>query len=207
MADVASSDRREGGLAPAHPSNEQVSVPGSAQASLEHTDRGVADAIARLDELRIEELCLQWRNLLGGTAPRHLPRWLMARLLAHRVQVQVQGDLAPSIPRLLKEHDRRKGPDDSKPFQSRPAALREGGTLRPGSILTREWQGTLEQVMVLDRGFAWQGRTYASLSAIAKAMTGTSWNGHRFFGLARHAPSPAKRAARSSRRPTSEDGR
>ena len=98
MADVASSDRQEGGLVPALPSHEQVSVPGSAQASLDHADRRSAHAIARLDELRLEELCLHWRNQLGGTPPRHLPRWLMARLLAYRLQAQVHGDLAPSIP-------------------------------------------------------------------------------------------------------------
>jgi hypothetical protein len=62
----------------------------------------------------------------------------------------------------------------------------------------REWQGRLEQVMVLEEGFAWQGRSYPSLSAVAKAITGTSWNGHRFFGLAQKKPASAKRARRSS---------
>jgi hypothetical protein len=165
----------------------------------------VGQAIAGLDELKIEELCLHWRNQLGGTAPRHLPRWLLARLLAHRLQVQVHGDLPPAIRRLLKEHDRKKDSDGPKPFQPRSAALQDGGTLRPGSILQREWQGRLEQVTVLDCGFAWQGRPYASLSALAKAVTGTSWNGHRFFGLARHAP--PKRTARSAGQRSSKEGR
>jgi len=52
-----------------------------------------------------------------------------------------------------------------------------------GALLTREWNGNLERVMVLERGFAWNGETYGSLSQVANAMTGTSWNGHRFFGL------------------------
>jgi hypothetical protein len=47
----------------------------------------------------------------------------------------------------------------------------------------REWNGKLERVMVLEEGFAWNGRTFSSLSQIAKAITGTNWNGHRFFGL------------------------
>ena len=83
-------------------------------------------------------------------------------------------------------------------FQTRSAALRQGGALRPGAILMREWQGRLEQVMVLEEGFAWQGRSFASLSAVAKAITGTSWNGHRFFGLAQKAHPSAERSRRSS---------
>ena len=50
-------------------------------------------------------------------------------------------------------------------------------------MLVREWEGKLERVMVLEKGFAWKGETYRSLSQIANAMTGTTWNGHRFFGL------------------------
>ena len=50
-------------------------------------------------------------------------------------------------------------------------------------MLAREWRGRFERVTVLNDGFAWNGVTYGSLSMIAKAITGTSWNGHRFFGL------------------------
>ena len=51
------------------------------------------------------------------------------------------------------------------------------------TLLAREWNGRLERVMILEKGVAWNGKTYGSLSQVAKAMTGTSWNGHRFFGL------------------------
>ena len=54
---------------------------------------------------------------------------------------------------------------------------------RPGTLLVREWEGRLQRVMVLDQGFAWNGTTYDSLSKVAKAITGTNWNGPRFFGL------------------------
>jgi hypothetical protein len=57
--------------------------------------------------------------------------------------------------------------------------------LKPGALLIREWQGRLERVTVVDDGFAWNGTTYASLSAAAFAITGTKWNGHRFFGVRR----------------------
>jgi Protein of unknown function (DUF2924) len=54
---------------------------------------------------------------------------------------------------------------------------------RSGTILVREWQGTSHQVTVVNDGFLWSGRTYRSLSGIARAITGTNWNGPRFFGL------------------------
>ena len=53
------------------------------------------------------------------------------------------------------------------------------------TILVREWDGKSQRVMVLDRGFAWNGTTYRSLTQIAFAMTGTRWSGPRFFGLPR----------------------
>jgi hypothetical protein len=55
--------------------------------------------------------------------------------------------------------------------------------LKVGALLVRELKGQLERVMILEEGFAWNGQTFDSLSQIAKAMTGTNWNGHRFFGL------------------------
>ena len=55
--------------------------------------------------------------------------------------------------------------------------------MKAGALLVREWNGKLERVMILEEGFAWNGQTFGSLSQIAKAMTGTNWNGHRFFGL------------------------
>ena len=55
--------------------------------------------------------------------------------------------------------------------------------MKPGTLLVREWQGALQRVMALDQGFAWNGATYASLSEVARAITGTNWNGPRFFGL------------------------
>jgi len=67
---------------------------------------------------------------------------------------------------------------------------REGVRLKAGALLVREWQGKLERVMVLDEGFAWNGKTYGSLSQIAKAMTGTSWN----FGLRQGAAKGQKLA-------------
>ena len=63
--------------------------------------------------------------------------------------------------------------------------------LKPGTILTREWNGHPHRVMVVDAGFAWMGKTYDNLSKVAFAITGTKWNGPRFFGL-RDKPSEAR---------------
>ena len=65
--------------------------------------------------------------------------------------------------------------------------------------MVREWKGKLERVTILEKGFAWNGKSYASLSQIAKAMTGTSWNGHRFFGLRTAKSDLATLAARRGR--------
>jgi Protein of unknown function (DUF2924) len=64
--------------------------------------------------------------------------------------------------------------------------------LRPGTLLTREWDGHLQRVMVLPDGFTWNGKTYRSLSKVAFAITGSRWNGPRFFGLRDRSPSEAR---------------
>jgi hypothetical protein len=71
----------------------------------------------------------------------------------------------------------------ARPFNNRKPTTRDGIGLNLGALLVREWKGKLERVMVLDKGFAWNGKTFGSLSQVAKAITGASWNGHRFFGL------------------------
>ncbi len=115
-----------------------------------------------------------------GDAPAHLPRWLLMRVLAYRLQSDAFGGLDRSIRRIL-----RSGKEDGvgAPFDRRAPQTREGVGLKAGALLVREWKGQLERVMILEEGFAWKGQTFGSLSQIAKAMTGTNWNGHRFFGL------------------------
>src|ERR1700722_5638243 len=122
----------------------------------------------------------QWRGHLGGQAPAHIPRWLLMRVLAYRLQSDAFGDLDNSIRRIL-----RSGKEDGvgAPFDRRAPQTREGLGLKAGALLVREWKGRLERVMILEEGFAWNGQTFGSLSQIAKAITGTTWNGHRFFGL------------------------
>ena len=136
--------------------------------------------VANLGGLDLNGLRRQWRAHLGGEAPAHLPHWLLMRVLAYRLQADVFGDHDKSIRRIL-----RSGKEDSvgAPFDRREPQTREGVGLKAGALLVREWKGQLERVMILEQGFAWNGQTFGSLSQIAKAMTGTNWNGHRFFGL------------------------
>lgn len=139
-------------------------------------------AVASLSGLNADQLRLQWRNRLGGIAPAHLPGWLLARVLGYRIQAAALGDLDRAILRRL--HDMKGEALESggaHPF-ARPMT-RQGVGLKSGALLVREWNGRVERVMVLDEGYAWNGGVYRSLSQVAKAITGTHWNGHRFFGL------------------------
>ncbi len=141
----------------------------------------VAVLVADLPDLDPAQLCLRWRNHLGGAAPAHLPRWLMARVLAYRLQAGADGDLDRATLRKLRPS--ASGHAMGEPFTSREPTTRDGAGVKPGGLLVREWKGRMQHVMVLDVGFAWNGGAYTSLSQVAKAITGTNWNGHRFFGL------------------------
>ena len=134
--------------------------------------------IARLRDLDVQGLQSIWESRYGGKAAAHLPRHLLFRLLAYRLQAEHLGDLDVDSKRLL---DRSDSPEDA----SRRAAdaVRATKSLRPGTVLGREWNGEMHRVAVLAEGFAWNGVTYPSLSKVAFAITGTRWNGPRFFGL------------------------
>src|SRR5215470_5847705 len=138
-------------------------------------DRKALDLeIARLRELDVGALRARWQTVLGRRPPPHLPRHLLFRILAYRLQADHLGDLDPESQRLL---DRPESPEK--------AGQRAASQTRPpiGTVLGREWNGQMQRVTVLEKGFAWKGKTYPSLSKIAFAITGTRWNGPRFFGL------------------------
>src|SRR6516162_4487008 len=140
----------------------------------------ILSIVADLEGHDLNGLRRQWRARLGGEPPAHLSRWLLIRVLAYRLQSDAFGGLDKSIQRILRS---AKSGDAAAPFDRRAPQTRDGVGLKPGALLVREWKGKLERVMILEEGFAWNGQTFGSLSQIAKAMTGTNWNGHRFFGL------------------------
>ena len=143
--------------------------------------------IARLRSLDAKVLRARWRTSFGQEAPTHVARHLLFAMLAYRLQAEAMGDLDAATVRFLKQVDLAPCKRAAVPLTQ--AFARRTRNLSPGTVLTREWGGQHHRVMVLDSGFAWEGRTYGSLSEIAKAITGTKWNGPRFFGLRdkRHA--------------------
>jgi hypothetical protein len=143
-------------------------------------DASVFSIVADLEGHDLNGLRRQWRARLGGEPPLHLERWLLMRVLAYRLQAGACGGLDKSIQRMLAS---KKKNGANAPFDQRAPQTRDGVGLKAGAMLVREWKGQLERVMILEEGFAWNGQTFKSLSQIARAMTGTNWNGHRFFGL------------------------
>jgi DUF2924 family protein len=143
-------------------------------------DRNIlAVEIARLRDLDVVALRNRWHTLFGRQARLHLPRHLLFRVLVYRLQADQLGDLDNESRRLL---DSSGSPEKAG---QRAADLQRRRTteLKPGTVLGREWKGHMHRVAVLADGFAWNGKTYPSLSNIAFAITGTRWNGPRFFGL------------------------
>jgi hypothetical protein len=137
--------------------------------------------IARLRDLGLQGLRARWRTSAGHDAPPHLARHFLFAMLAYRLQAETMGDLDAATVRFLKHVDLAPSKQAAVPLTQ--AFERRTRKLSPGTVLTRAWSGSHHRVTVLDRGFVWEGRTYRSLSEIAKAITGTKWNGPRFFGL------------------------
>jgi hypothetical protein len=125
-------------------------------------------ALAALDLAGLRE---EWRRRYGEP-PKMRSTELLSRLLAWRIQSDAFGGLDAATIRLL------------QPGRLISPAL----SLSPGTRLSREWQGLRHDVEVLEEGFLHQGTTYRSLSETARAITGTRWNGHRFFGLRPRSP-------------------
>ncbi len=140
-----------------------------------------------MEALDLAQLRVQFRNHTGRIAPSRLSRVLLLKVLAYRLQAARHGDLRSDTRRLL-DRLATSGAAVSEAGVKATAPPSVGmGRPKPGTVLVREWQGRMEPVTVLAEGFAWNGTRYASLSAVASAMTGTKWNGRRFFGLDRQA--------------------
>ena len=127
------------------------------------------------------ELKAQWRDLFD-TEPPPFNRRYLERRLAYRIQELAYGALKPETIRRLEQLG-----EDLDGGDKRKRSLRLDRD-RPiiGTRLLRDWQGVEQIVTVTQSGFEWQGRPYQSLSAIARAITGTRWNGWVFFGLKNH---------------------
>jgi hypothetical protein len=155
------------------------------------TEADVRSEIERLAALDPDALRIEWQRMTATPPPRRMQKPLLLRALAYRIQAEAFGGLSKADARALAvafggaiEHGAAR---NGKPIR----ALR----LKPGTRLVREWHGRVHEVTVLEVGFAWNGGSHRSLSEIARAITGTRWNGLVFFGV-KQRPGP-KRAETS----------
>ena len=133
--------------------------------------------LAALKTTPTKELKTQWRELFETEPPTFNRRYLESRL-AYRIQELAYGGLKPETVRRLEMLGEQ--------LDGGNITLRRiRADLKPiaGTRLVREWQGIEQTVTVLADGYEWQGRPYRSLSSVARAITGTRWNGWIFFGL------------------------
>ena len=148
-------------------------------ASFRKNDEKMKNEIARLGALDNAGLRLAWRNIFAKSAPTHLPKHLLVRIISYRLQANAYGDLDRKVAHTLDRRVRQAAvANDQVTAEKRPFRI-----LKPGTVLTRESGGELHRVIVLENGYAWNEATYRSLSEVAHAITGTRWNGPRFFGL------------------------
>jgi len=142
----------------------------------------VEDEIAQLRDLDLKGLRVRWQNAFGKPAPEHLTRYLLFRVIAYRLQADRFGDLDAETLKVLNQ---AVGQDGSVSAVSKNLARLDQRRFAspPGTVLVREWDRKSHRVMVVPDGYAWNGKSFDSLSQVALAITGTKWNGPRFFGL------------------------
>lgn len=136
----------------------------------------LAAELAALSEMDAPELRAEWRRLYRSHPPKLLRRDLLELGVAWKLQERVLGGLSAATKRQLAELARTMA-------EKSDLAKARTITLKPGARLVRNWNGETHEVLVTEDGFQWNGKTWASLSVIARAMTGTRWSGPRFFGL------------------------
>jgi len=144
------------------------------------TDPTVEAELDRLPTTPIADLRKRYRELFRREPPKAFGPDLLRRSIAQRIQERAYGGLPVATQRLLSQL--------VKATLAKPhGRLELPRRIKPGSELVRSWKGRSHRVMVMADGFAYDGKKFASLSEIASDITGTRWNGPRFFGL-RPAP-------------------
>ncbi len=150
----------------------------------------LARQLAELDSASTAELRARWERAHKHPAPKRASRDLLLRLVAYHLQEQAEGGLSKATRRRLAKLAELNG-------ENREPISLHSVRLKPGSRLIREWRGEVHRVTVLDDGFDYRGTRYASLSQIARAITGARWSGPLFFGL-RKTGSRAREATHGS---------
>lgn len=140
------------------------------------TDPTVEAELDRLPATPIADLRKRYHELFRIEPPKAFGPDLLRRSIAHRIQEKAYGGLPPPVKRQLDQMVRAAS--------GKPAGRLElPQRIKPGSELVRTWNRRTYRVTVMADGFVHSGKTFASLSEIAFAITGTKWNGPRFFGL------------------------
>ena len=125
-------------------------------------------AVAAIEELERPGCLDRWRDVFGRPPPKYLSPQFIKRVLIWELQNQMLGGVPAKTKRRLKQI----------------AAGNSGPAIaKPGSHLVREWNGRTYQVEVVDGGYVMDGKTWRSLSSIARHITGARWSGPRFFGV------------------------
>ena len=146
-----------------------------------HTPETLSAELEALRALPKEALKERWEKLYGSPSPPHMSRKLLTYAIAYRMQEQALGGLDRATRRRL-----ARAAEDLAAGRT-PAA--PPLKIKPGTRLLREWQGVVHEVIVLEDGVEYRGKSWPSLSAVAREITGARWSGPRFFGLkgAKHA--------------------
>jgi hypothetical protein len=145
------------------------------------TKTSIGDEIAHLRGLGLKGLRARWQSVFQKPPPDHLPRHFLFAIIAYRIQADRLGDLDHETRQVLDQTDAKS---TGVTMSARLVSFDQKRTeLTAGTVLVREWDRRSQRVMVMPDGFAWNGQTYDSLSKVAFAITGTKWNGPRFFGL------------------------
>lgn len=141
------------------------------------THEPILARLAALKDMTVNELKAEWQALFDAPAPNNSRTFLESRL-AYRIQELTYGGPDKQTRRLLDLLA-----DEVEGTLTRKAQIADPRNPVVGTKLIREWDGIAHTVTVLKEGFEWGGQRYKSLSAVARAITGTRWNGYRFFGL------------------------
>jgi hypothetical protein len=141
------------------------------------THEPILARLAALKAMSVNELKAEWQELFAAPAPNNSRAFLESRL-AYRIQELTYGGPDRETRRMLDLLA-----DEVDGTLTRKAQIADPRNPVVGTKLIREWDGVAHTVTVLKDGFEWDGRRYKSLSAVARAITGTRWNGYRFFGL------------------------
>lgn len=165
-----------------------------------HPNDKLEQEIAAIGDLSREDLAEPWLRAHGCPPPKGVKRGLLERSAARQLQSKRLGGLSADTRRFMRRLATAKstalanevvlgaeaddgGSQDAGNQADQQAAILSRKQLDPGARLVREWNGRTHVIEVIEKGFVHDGKTYRSLSAIARRIAGTRWSGPRFFGL------------------------